>query len=196
MAIQPDSMDNPNPRPFLLISGLPASGKTTLGRRLAQALGLPLLDKDEILEALFEGLGVGDAEWRNRLSRSADVVLQRLAAQTPGAILASFWRHPQVTGESGTPTGWIPALSGRVVEVHCVCPPEVAAERFLARKRHDGHLDRDKRSEDLAADFVRLAALGPLGIGPLIQVDTGRAVDLEGVVHQVEEHLGSVRLAP
>jgi|SRR6185312_765048 len=189
-------MDDPNPRPFLIISGLPASGKTTLGHRLAQALGLPLLDKDEILEALFEGLGVGDAEWRNRLSRAADVVLQRLAAQTAGAVLASFWRHPRTSGESGTPPGWIAALSGKVVEVHCLCPPEVAAERFLARKRHDGHLDRDKRREDLVADFARLAALGPLGIGPLVRVDTGGIVDLGGVLLQVEEHLGSGTLLP
>ncbi|HSS52466.1 MAG TPA: AAA family ATPase [Thermoanaerobaculia bacterium] len=188
-------MDDPNLRRFLVISGLPASGKTTLGRRLAGALGLPLLDKDEILEALFEGLGVGDTQWRNRLSRSADVVFQRLAEQTAGAVLASFWRHPQVTAESGTPTGWLSALSGKVVEVHCVCPPEAAAERFLARKRHDGHLDRDRGRDDLVAGFVRLAALGPLGIGPWIDVDTGHPVDFDGVLRLVEEHLGSSRLA-
>jgi glucokinase len=187
-------MDDPNPRPFLIISGLPASGKTTLGHCLAQALYLPFLDKDEILEALFEGLGVGDAEWRNRLSRSADVVLQRVAGQTAGAVLASFWRHPQATGESGTPTGWISALSGRVVEVHCVCPAEIAAERFLARKRHDGHLDRDKRNDDLVANFGRLAALGPLGLGPLVTVDTGRSVDFDGVLRHVEELLASSKL--
>jgi hypothetical protein len=99
-----------------------------------------------------------------------------------------------VTGESGTPTGWISPLSGRVVEVHCGCPAEVAAERFLARKRHDGHLDRNKRSEDLVADLARLAALGPLGIGPLVTVDTSRTVDLDGVLRQVEEHLASGKL--
>ena len=37
-------------RPFVVISGLPGSGKTTLARRLAQALNLPLIDKDDILE--------------------------------------------------------------------------------------------------------------------------------------------------
>lgn len=189
-------MGDPNPRRFIVISGIPASGKTALGRQLALALGLPLLDKDEILEALFDGLGTGDAEWRNRLSRSADAVLQRLAGQTAGAVLVSFWRHPQVTAESGTPTGWISALPGKVVEVHCACPPAIAAERFLARKRHDGHLDRDKHGDDLIADFVRLAALGPLGIGPVVGMDTGRAVDLDGVLRQVAEHLGSGTLLP
>jgi shikimate kinase len=36
-------------KPFVVISGLPRSGKTTLGRRLAPALNLPFIDKDDIL---------------------------------------------------------------------------------------------------------------------------------------------------
>ncbi|MBW8878808.1 MAG: AAA family ATPase [Acidobacteria bacterium] len=181
-------MDGRNLRRFVVMSGLPGSGKTTLGCRLAAALGLPLLDKDEILEALFDGLGVGDAEWRNRLSRSADVVLQRLADQTSGAVLTSFWRHPQVSGESGTPTGWLSSLSGKVIEAHCVCSPEIAAERFSARKRHDGHLDRTKSRDELVAAFVQLAAHGPLGLGSLVNVDTGLEIDFDGVVRQLENH--------
>lgn len=173
---------------FIVMSGLPGSGKTTVGRRLAQDLGLPMLDKDDILEALFDGLGVGDAEWRNRLSRTADEVLRRLADQTSGAVLTSFWRHPRVTGESGTPTDWLSSLSGKVVEVYCVCPPEIAAERFAARKRHDGHLDRNKRSDDVLTNFVELAARGPLGLGPLVRVDTGHAIDFDDLLRQLESH--------
>jgi hypothetical protein len=183
-------MDDRNPRRFVVMSSLPGSGKTTLGRRLAHALCLSILDKDEILEALFDGLGTGDAEWRNRLSRSADVVFQRLADQTAGAVLTSFWRHPQVSGESGTPTGWLSSLSGKVVEAHCVCSPAIAAERFLARKRHDGHLDRDKRREEVVAGFVQLAALGPLGLGSMVTVDTGGAIDFDGVLRQLSERFG------
>jgi len=145
-----------------------------------------MLDKDDILEALFDGLGVGDAEWRNRLSRAADEVLRRLADQTAGAVLASFWRHPQVIGDSGTPTGWLSSLSGEIVEVYCVCPPEIAAERFGARKRHDGHLDRDKRSDDVLTNFVELAARGPLGLGSLVRVDTGHTIDFDGILRQLE----------
>lgn len=172
-------------RRFIVVSGLPGSGKTTVGRRLAQALELPMLDKDDILEALFDGLGVGDAEWRNRLSRTADEVLRRLTDQTAGAVLASFWRHPQMTGESGTPTGWLSSLPGKIVEVYCVCSPEIAAERFSTRKRHDGHLDRDKRKDELVANFVRLAAHGPLGLGRLVSVDTDQVIDFDGILRQL-----------
>jgi predicted kinase len=56
----------------VVVSGLPASGKTTLGRQLAGALDLPLIDKDEILESLFDSRGIGDASWRRKLSRESD----------------------------------------------------------------------------------------------------------------------------
>ena len=175
-------------RRFVIMSGLPGSGKTTVGQRLAHALGLPMIDKDEILEALFDSLGVGDAEWRQRLSRSADEVLRRLAEQSAGAVLTSFWKHPQITGESGTPTGWLLSLPGKVVEAHCVCSPEVAAERFSARKRHEGHLDRDKRRDEVVATFAQLATCGPLGLGPLVKIDTGQPTDFDAVLRQLEEH--------
>jgi shikimate kinase len=51
---------------FVAVSGLPASGKTVLGRALAGALDLPLLDKDEILESMFESLG-----WATRVGVTA-----------------------------------------------------------------------------------------------------------------------------
>ena len=46
----------------MVLSGLPGSGKTTVARPLGEALGLPLLDKDHILEGLFESLGVSTRE--------------------------------------------------------------------------------------------------------------------------------------
>jgi shikimate kinase len=61
-------------RPFVIVSGLPGSGTTTLGRRLARALGPPLIDKDEILDRLFETKGVGDSVWRRALSREGDAI--------------------------------------------------------------------------------------------------------------------------
>jgi hypothetical protein len=177
------------PRPFVVVSGLPASGKTTLAGRLADALGLPLLDKDDILEALFDALGAGDMAWRQRLSRASDEVLRVAAGRSAGAVLTSFWRHPQVEGEAGTPTHWVAALSSRIVEVYCACPVELALARFQARIRHPGHNDAIRPAGDLRRKFNDAGARGPLSVGPLIRVDTTAPCDVEAVIAAVRTAL-------
>lgn len=176
--------------PLVIVSGLPASGKTRLARKLAPALGLPLFDKDDILEGLYEALGVGDADWRGRLSRASDEIFQRLAKTSSGAVLTSFWRHSQMPSYSGTPTDWIRSTAERLVEVYCLCDPEIAAARFLSRSRHPGHLDNTKRREELLAHFQTLAAMGPLGLGKVLRIDTAKEIAFDRLVCEVKALLG------
>ena len=176
-------------KPFIVISGLPGSGKTTLGRRLAPALDLPLIDKDDILERLFESQGIGDAAWRRRLSRDSDVILQHEAMNSSGAILASFWRVPGMPPDSGTSTDWLDTSSHHLVNVHCVCAPEVAAQRFLERQRHPGHLDGASSFAEVLESLRRLTELPPLAIIPRIDVDTSGEPNLANVVRAVRSAL-------
>jgi predicted kinase len=169
-------------KPFVVISGLPGSGKTTLARRLAPALNLPVIDKDDILDRLFKSKGVGDAAWRRTLSRESDVILQSEATSSDGAILVSFWRLPGMPSDSGTPTDWLQAPSHDVVNVHCACEPEVAASRFLQRRRHPGHLDGESASAEVLASFQKLIRLAPLHIGHRIDVDTSSEPNLTDVL--------------
>ena len=171
--------------PFIVVTGLPASGKSTVGGAVAERLGLPLYDKDQILESLFESLGIGDTEWRARLSRAADVVLQRQVLGSPGAVIASWWRHPLSPVESGTSTEWLAALPGAVTELHCRCSPQVALERFVGRQRHAGHLDGTKSHSELRASFERSAQYGPLGIGRLVTVSTELPLELSDVLRDL-----------
>src|SRR5258708_2012911 len=134
---------------FVVMSGLPGSGKTTLGRRLAVALNLPLIDKDDILNRLFESKGVGNAAWRRTLSRESDLILQHEATSSDGAILASFWHLPGMPADSGTPTDWLDAPSHQVVNVHCACELEVVASRFLQPRRPPGVLDGESSSAEV-----------------------------------------------
>ena len=170
---------------LVVISGLPGSGKTSLGRRLAPALELPLIDKDDILDRLFETKGVGDAAWRRTLSRESDVILQHEATCSTGAILASFWRLPGMPSDSGTPTDWLDAPSHHVVNVHCACELEVAASRFLQRRRHPGHLDHESSAAEVLVNFRNLTQLPPLDIGQRIDVDTSHEPNLTDVVRAI-----------
>ncbi len=169
---------------FVVISGIPGSGKTALGRKLAAALRLPFYDKDEILERLFESEGVGDATWRRKLSRKSDEELKRLVTASAGAVVVSFWQTEKTGKQSGTPVEWIGQLSGRVFEVYCACDPIVAAGRFNERQRHAGHLDQRKLAAD-PARFIHLASAGPLGLGNVLVVDTSGACDIEVVADNI-----------
>jgi shikimate kinase len=171
------------------VSGLPASGKTTIARRLAQALGLPLYDKDVILEALFDTLGCVDPAARQRLSRASDRVLMTLVQQSSGAVIASFWRHPGDEGNAGTPCEWLEQLSPSLVEVHCHCPPEIAAQRFLRRSRHPGHHDSARSEQMLLTQFHATARRGCLGLGSLVVVDTSGQQDTELPIEQISRAL-------
>jgi predicted kinase len=171
---------------FVVISGLPASGKSAVAKVLAQSLGLPLLDKDAFLEALFQTVGIGDTQWRRELSHRADGELQRLAMASESAVLTSWWKHPQSSLSSGTPIEWLATLPGVHVEVHCSCSPAVAAKRFLARRRHPGHLDGRWSYPELLANFSQQASFGPLGFGRLIEVQTEGPLEITALLRDIE----------
>jgi hypothetical protein len=122
-------------REFVVASGLPGSGKSTLARQLAPALNLPLIDKDVILERLFESRGVGDAEWRRGLSRESDSLLQAEATAPDGAVLVSFWRLPGMPGDSNRLLLELPARR------KALCAPHAAS----------GHLDSAASYADVLA---------------------------------------------
>ena len=64
---------------LILLAGLPATGKTTLAKKLSEILHLPVLEKDEIKEVLFDTVGYADAEERQKLGLAANRILLRTA---------------------------------------------------------------------------------------------------------------------
>ena len=163
------------------------SGKSTSARQLGPALNFPLIDKDTILQGLFESQGVGDAAWRRTLSRESDVIFQAEATAAEKAVLVSHWHLPGMPVDPGTPTGWLLEPQYQVVNVHCVCDPEVAAGRFLQRKRHPGHLDSESTYSEVLARLRALERLGPLEIGQRVDVDTSQEPKLDAVVRDIHD---------
>lgn len=169
-----------NARLLVVVSGLPASGKTTVGRALSDGLSLPLIDKDDILEALFERLGRGNSDQRHRLSRASDEVLFTLATTSRAAVVVNWWNHDDAPAHLG-------AITDSLVQVFCNCPVDVAAARFDARERHPGHLD-GLRTDEHPPGIRSLpeSRRGPLETrGALVTIDTSGPVDIESFLEEV-----------
>ena len=173
-------------RVLVVVSGLPASGKTTVGRLLSERLSMPLIDKDAILEAMFDSLGCQDRDERSRLSRASDEVLYTLAETSHAAVLVNWWDH------DSSPTR-LRSITSSLVEVFCDCPVEVAAARFEARRRHPGHHDPDRSPEEIEKAVRRLgdSFRGPLRVGDLIRIDTNAPLDADSVTEQVRSALAA-----
>jgi predicted kinase len=163
----------------VLVGGWPGAGKSTLARALAAELAVPLLAKDEIKEAFAEVLGQpADVEASRRLGRAAVRVMLAAARRCPHAVLDSTWF------EDARP--FVEALPGPLVEVRCLVDRRLARSRYLARAagRHPGHLDRERTEDELWGRPVL-----PLGVGPLIEVDTSGQVDVASLARRIRSEL-------
>ncbi|WP_298406923.1 AAA family ATPase [uncultured Chloroflexus sp.] len=161
---------------LIIVTGHPATGKTTLSQALATGLRLPLLSKDAFKELMFDGLGWSDREWSRQVGATAISMLYHTAA----TILAS---GQSLIMESNFRVDLDTLRMQRLqtiapfhpVQIRCVANGNVLAERILRRvalgQRHPGHCD-DMSPADLEVVRTR-GDITPLPIGgPLLTVDT------------------------
>jgi predicted kinase len=144
-------------RPLLVVvSGPPASGKTTLATRLADDLRLLLVGKDALKEAICDAIGApSDVAASMRAGSAAYSAALTLARETlaagEGLVLESNFRR----GLSETELAPLVARADARL-VHCTAAPEVIATRYHERSaaglRHPAHRD-DERASGLAADL-------------------------------------------
>jgi predicted kinase len=144
---------------LIIITGPPASGKTTLGKMLARELGLPFFSKDGIKEALFESLGWSDREWSRRLGLASidllyEITACQLAAGKPCVIECNF--RPEHDDDR------FRVLRSRFafwpIQVRCNASNDVLMRRYrdreMAGRRHPGHA-QPAHGEDLAEALLQ-----------------------------------------
>jgi hypothetical protein len=151
---------------------------------------MPLFAKDTIKETLHDTLGDSGEDqvaWSKSLGAAAMELLWRLASDASACVLETNFlpgheRQRRMLREL--------SADGRLVEVHCSCPIEVAvaryAERDLTSSRHRAH------HSDFPPDAQALYS-GPVGLGAVVEVDTTTATDIGKLAELVRAELDPVR---
>ena len=169
---------------LVVVQGPPAAGKTTVARGIAERLRLPLIEKDTVKEALFDGLGTGDLEWSQRLGVPTFLVLLGIAERSAAAgaslvLEANFVRESEFARR-------LARIPARFVQVHCTAPLALLVERYENRERHPGHVDGER--VDALRDAVESGRHDPLDLpGETIRLDTSGSLDLDAVVERIRE---------
>ncbi len=133
---------------MIVITGRPASGKTTLAHALAKAVRCPVISRDEIKEGLVNTIKISDMPATNDLNRSVYTIFFETVAflLDKGITLiceAAFQHHL-----------WVPELESlkKVARIHliiCSINAQLAASRFTERGLAD--IDRAQFHDDWAS---------------------------------------------
>ena len=173
-------------RSIILVSGAPASGKSTVARALAEAFGWSVLSKDVFKESLYESLTPAELtsapeELSSQLSRAAIDMMWATAEHCSNVIMEANFRT-----QSAYERARFAALRGRKLEVYCRCSPEEASRRFrerAERERHHPAHSVKRLSADVMWEYDR-----PFGLCPVIEVDTERPVDMAELIGQIRSY--------
>ncbi len=165
---------------LVAIDGPAGSGKSTVARGVAAALGLPTLDTGAMyrataLAALDAGVDLDDADAVAAVARSADIAVEQGVTTLDGRDVSDEIRGPRVTGAvsqvSGHPPvravlvdrqrAWVEQHGGGVVEgrdIGTVVLPDAPLKVFITA-RDDVRAARRQRDEVAAQRAVEAAAV-------------------------------------
>lgn len=175
----------------ILVNGLSATGKTTIGKRIAEELNLPYFAKDAVKERLFDTLGFSDRAWSHKLTQATHAVLnyvleEELKCGRGFVIEANF--NPEY--DVAKFHGWKERYGVDLIQILCFAEGEVVFERFRrrceSRERHPGHVDH--LNVEAFRGYLMQGKCAPLAIdATLIEVDTTdfASVDLPTVLGRI-----------
>jgi predicted kinase len=149
---------------LIVVTGLPATGKSTLARELARLLRAPLVGKDMIKEPLLDVLGGGDEVHSRLLSTASFAILfavaRELLACSPRVIVEGNFRpgeHERPLLQA-LPPGSEPA--GAILQVLCRVEESERSARLKRRAtdpgRHAGHRDAARVAAADSGGFLEL----------------------------------------
>lgn len=175
-------VDNDSRPIVILVSGMPASGKSTLAAQLAAELGIPYFTKDDFKELLFDTGGYTEASMDESTSERFGAqgiallfhIAQRLIGAGVSVVLEANFRAELTAAEIGPIRARV-----SVRQVFCHLPVPEIVDRFEARQegdeRHPVHAELDD-VDQLVLDLDQ-KDYGPVPGLPTLIVDTSDGFD-------------------
>lgn len=132
---------------LLIVNGLSASGKSTLGKEVAAAVGLPFFSKDDFKEIMFDHLGWSDSLWADKLGAASTEILWSVTLSElrsgRSLVIESNFRAEFADDQLRACRAELPL---RAIELHCVTDRDISVQRYINRalsgERHPGHGER------------------------------------------------------
>ncbi|MBO7176376.1 MAG: AAA family ATPase [Clostridia bacterium] len=195
---------------MIVLTGMPASGKSTVAAKLADALSLPVLAKDEFKEALFDTIGFSCYAEKRKLDHAANAVLLRAAE----AMLRSGQSVILDNNFDGAAAEALNALTERMgarcVTVFFGGDTEAFYRRYVERDRlhlrHLGHVvqehyplhegdspDHDMTREEFREKFEKRGMADVRLNGIRIEIDATEpaAIDTDRLIQEIRTVLQS-----
>jgi glucokinase len=167
---------------------VPASGKSSVARALADATGWPVLTLDTIKNPFLTVLPPGDRLFNRTLGRASYAAIFDLIADAPAGssfiLDAWFGFQPLETLTEGLARAGV----SEVAEIWCHAPPDTIGARYAARldSRPAGH-----PGAEYVPELIALAARArPTGIAPCHDIDTTRPPDMAALRRFLDTALG------
>ncbi len=135
----------------ILVTGMPAAGKSTMAKAIAERLGLPAISKDAIKEFLFDNVGFRSREDKVNLGIASMQIMYYVADQLMKAGQAFILENNFESAEHGI-KNLIEKYQYFALTITLTGDYKVIYRRFLEREsspdRHRGHVVNDCYPED------------------------------------------------
>jgi len=190
----------------ILVTGIPASGKSTIARMLSKKLNVPMISKDDMKEILFDDLGFNSREEKVKLGVASMDIMYYVAAQlmeiNKPFVLEKNFEHSSREGLMSI----LEKYSYKAITVTLTGGYEIIYERYAKRndspERHRGHVVNDcypeKESGRIIPPIPYEWFVGGIknrgmdtfvGNGPRIIVDTTyiEEIDINHLINEVNQ---------
>lgn len=153
----------------VLVNGIPASGKSTLTRAMAQQFGFPVLTLDSLKEPFMASFAPVDRLRNRQLGCAAYQAIWKVVGQAPSCCVylidAWFGFQPKDVLQQGLQQAGVT----RVLELWLSITPDEAVARYQSRltDRMPGH-----PGAEYLPELRKLAETAqPMSLGPVLQLD-------------------------